>query len=45
LETSSEENGKIGIGTIRKSKGNLEKLREDIKREIEKLQNNFPETQ
>ena len=45
LETSSEENGKIGIGTIRESKGKLEKLREDIKREIEKLRNNFPEIQ
>jgi hypothetical protein len=42
LETSSEENGKIGIEVIEKSKENLEQLRVTIEQQIKKLQNNFP---
>jgi hypothetical protein len=42
LETSSEENGKIGIRVIRDSRENLEKLRKNIEKELEKLQNNLP---
>jgi len=43
LETSSHENGKIGIETIRNSRKNLEELRANIEQQIEKLQNNIPE--
>jgi hypothetical protein len=43
LETSSEENGKIGIGLIKDSRENLEKLRVDLEKQIEKFQNNFPD--
>jgi len=43
LETSSEENGKIGIETIRNSRKNLEELRVNLEQQIEKLQNNIPE--
>jgi len=44
LETSSEENGKIGIETIRNSRKNLEELRVNLENQIEKFQNNvFPE--
>jgi hypothetical protein len=42
LETSSEENGKIGIGLIKDSRENLEKLRVDLEKQIEKFQNNLP---
>jgi hypothetical protein len=42
LETSSEENGKIGIETIRNSRKNLEELRVNLEKQIEKLQNNIP---
>jgi hypothetical protein len=42
LETSSEENGKIGIDLIKDSRENLEKLRVDLEKQIEKFQNNFP---
>jgi hypothetical protein len=40
LETSSEENGKIGIETIRNSRKNLEELRVNLENQIEKFQNN-----
>jgi len=43
LETSSEENGRIGIDVIKGSKENLEKLEKNLENQIEKLQNNFPE--
>jgi hypothetical protein len=43
LETSSEENGKIGIETIRNSRKNLEQLRLNLEDQIEKLQNNSHE--
>jgi hypothetical protein len=43
LETSSEENGKIGIETIRNSRKNLDELRVNLEQQIEKLQNNIPE--
>jgi multidrug efflux pump subunit AcrB len=43
LETSSEENGKIGIRIIKNSRENLEQLRKNIEQELEKLQNNFPQ--
>lgn len=43
LETSSEENGRIGIDVIKDSKENLEKLEKNLENQIEKLQNNFPE--
>lgn len=42
LETSSEENGKIGIGIIKDSRKNLENLRIDLEKQIRKFQNNFP---
>jgi hypothetical protein len=42
LETSSEENGKIGIDLIKDSRENLEKLKVDLEKQIEKFQNNFP---
>jgi hypothetical protein len=42
LETSSQENGKIGIEVIEKSRKNLEQLKTSIENEIKKLQNNFP---
>ena len=42
LETSSEENGKIGIETIRNSRKNLDELRINLEQQIEKLQNNIP---
>ena len=42
LETSSRENGKIGIRVIKDSRENLEKLRKNLEKELEKLQNNFP---
>jgi hypothetical protein len=42
LETSSEENGKIGIETIRNSRKNLDELRANLEQQIEKLQNNNP---
>jgi hypothetical protein len=43
LETSSKENGRIGIDVIKDSKENLEKLEKNLENQIEKLQNNFPE--
>lgn len=43
LETSSEENGRIGIGVIKNSRKNLEELRVDLEKQIEKLQNNIPQ--
>jgi hypothetical protein len=42
LETSSKENGKIGIETIRNSRKNLDELRANLEQQIEKLQNNNP---
>jgi hypothetical protein len=42
LETSSKENGRIGIETIKDSRENLEKLKNNLENEIEKFQNNFP---
>jgi hypothetical protein len=42
LETSSLENGKIGITSIKNSRENLEQLKGSIENEIKKLQNNFP---
>jgi hypothetical protein len=44
LETSSVENGKIGIETIKDSRENLEQLRKNLEDQIKKLQNNFPES-
>jgi len=44
LETSSEENGKIGISIIKDSRENLEQLRKSLEEQIKKLQNNFPQT-
>ena len=43
LETSSEENGRIGIGVIKNSRKNLEELKIDLEKQIEKLQNNIPQ--
>jgi len=43
LETSSEENGRIGIETIKNSRKNLEELRVNLEQQIEKLQNNIPQ--
>jgi len=42
LETSSENNGRIGIETIKDSRENLEKLRDNLENQVEKFQNNFP---
>jgi hypothetical protein len=43
LETSSVENGRIGIDIIKNSRKNLEELRVDLEKQIEKLQNNIPD--
>jgi hypothetical protein len=43
LETSSLENGRIGIDVIKDSKENLEKLRINLENQIKKFQNNFPD--
>jgi hypothetical protein len=44
LETSSIENGKIGIDIIKDSRENLEQLRKNLEDQIAKLQNNLPES-
>ncbi len=44
LETSSKENGKIGIKVIEDSRKNLEQLRASLEEQIKNLQNNFPES-
>lgn len=44
LETSSKENGKIGIGVIKDSRKNLEQLRASLENQIKGLQNNLPES-
>jgi hypothetical protein len=45
LETSSKEHGKIGIETIRNSRKDLEQLRVNLEKQLQKLQNNLPEEQ
>jgi hypothetical protein len=37
------ENGRIGIDIIKNSRKNLEELRVDLEKQIEKLQNNIPD--
>jgi hypothetical protein len=45
LETSSIVNGKIGTSVIKGSRENLEELKKNLKNQIQKLQNNFPDPQ
>jgi len=45
LETSSQENGKIGIDVIKNSRENLEDLEKNLENQIKKLQNNLPESE
>jgi hypothetical protein len=42
LETSSLENGRIGIEVIKGSRENLEKLKTSLENQIEKFQKNLP---
>jgi hypothetical protein len=43
LETSSKKNGRIGIKTIKDSRENLEKLKDNLENQIEKFQNSSPD--